>query len=78
MKESIMAAMDVLNIKKLHSRNDNFDIISCFIVSTMDENKDNEADRSNEHEETEDSSPDIELHELLFVVYILTSLHFLF
>ena len=44
----------------------------------MAENKDNEADRSNECEETEDSSPDIELHELHFVIYILTSVHFVF
>ena len=44
----------------------------------MAENKDNEVGRSNEHEETKDSSPEIELHELCFVVYILTSLHFCF
>ena len=44
----------------------------------MAENKDNEVDRNSEHEETEDSSPEIELHELHFVVYILTGLHFCF
>ena len=70
-----MATMDVLNPKNYTVERI---IISCFIVSTMAENKDNEVDRSSECEETEHSSPEIELCELHFVVYILTSLCFCF
>ena len=44
----------------------------------MAENKDNGAGTSNEHEETKDSSPEIELHELCFVFLHFDWLAFLF